>query len=460
MNLHLKKIKISILTLVIIALSCFHAESQTICYSLDTCKVLTLSNNLQIINKKLEVQASQQVKNEAFTKYFPQISAMGAAFYSDKNLVNVNSNNIDMSFSIENQVLNDMIRTLYSVYGPYISDFNINMQMMQKGLLGGVIAMQPIYAGGRIINGNRLANEGIKAATLQLNIAENEALIKTEQMYWQLVSLEEKIKTLSFVTNFLDTIYKDITGATKAGLTLTNDVLKVKLKRNEIKSNYIKVENGIKMVKQALCQHIGIAYSDSVCFIIANDSIIDYDINKADHNLSLNQRSEYQLLDLSVRVESLKQKMILGEVLPQVAMGGAYTFNNLMKNFQANALVFVNVSIPITNWWETSYKLKEQKIKLNIAANTKQEYSDMLKLQMQSVWHELLESKLQLDLANETKTEAAANLKLSKDLYQAGMITISDLLQAQTTFQQSQDNLSDMLIQFKIKKSIYTRLTK
>ena len=62
---------------------------------------------------------------------------------------------------------------------------------MEKGLLGGVTAIQPVFAGGRIVKGNQLANLGIKAANYQYDIAKDELLMHTEQSYWLIVSLQE-----------------------------------------------------------------------------------------------------------------------------------------------------------------------------------------------------------------------------------------------------------------------------
>ena len=44
----------------------------------------------------------------------------------------------------------------------------------------------------------------------------------------------------------------------KAGLVTTNDLLRVELRQQEIASNRLKVENGLKVSKMLLAQHIGV----------------------------------------------------------------------------------------------------------------------------------------------------------------------------------------------------------
>jgi outer membrane protein TolC len=50
-------------------------------------------------------------------------------------------------------------------------------------------------------------------------------------------------------------------------------------------------------------------------------------------------------------------------------------------------------------------------------------------------------------------------LRLNRDHYNAGMITMSDLLEAQSLYQQSRDNLVDVYSQFKIKTLEYKQAT-
>ena len=55
--------------------------------SLDSCKALALRNNLEIKNAALDLEAAQEVKKQAFTKYFPNVSVMAGGYYAAKPLI-------------------------------------------------------------------------------------------------------------------------------------------------------------------------------------------------------------------------------------------------------------------------------------------------------------------------------------------------------------------------------------
>ena len=61
---------------VILIFICLSAKSQEI-FTLEKCKALALQNNVKAQNSQLAIEAAEQVRKEAFTKYFPSVNAIG-----------------------------------------------------------------------------------------------------------------------------------------------------------------------------------------------------------------------------------------------------------------------------------------------------------------------------------------------------------------------------------------------
>jgi outer membrane protein TolC len=431
-------------------------------YSPDSCKKLALQNNAAIKNADIEIQTAEKTKEAAFTKYFPEVQATGFAFKSNASMIDMNADDADIDVTFENQTINDILQTLYSNYWNYIPDATVNIQMTDDGLMGGITALEPVYAGGRIRHGNQLAGLGIEAAELKKNIAVNEVELKTEEYYWRIVSLKEKLNTIAAAEMLLDTLYKDVNGAYQTGVIIENDLLKVKLKKNEIQSKRLKLENGIALSTMALSQFTGIAYSDTLQFddlIQFNDSILPPWQYYASHASVVQNRDEYKLLDLSVAAEQKRKQMLLGETMPQLAVGTAYLYNNLMEKHNTNAVVFATVSIPISAWWEAGYNMQKQSLELAKAENNRRDLNEKLLLQMQQAWNDVTESYQQAVLSREAIAEATQNLKVAMDYYHAGMTTVSEVLESQSVLQQCRDSYVEQLVQYKIKLLCYLQMT-
>ncbi|MBR6068561.1 MAG: TolC family protein [Bacteroidales bacterium] len=427
--------------------------------SLDECKRLAIENNAKIKNAELDIEAAKLTKKGAFTKYFPQVSIKGGAFKATDPLLDMEIGKGSANVDFGNLAMNNVFTTLYNVYGPYI-DASANVKGLDDGIVGGVMAVQPVFVGGRIVNGNKLAGLGVEAAKLQTEIARDETDLKTVELYWTIISLQEKKKIIASANQLLDTLYRDASGAVEAGIIHRNDMLKVTLKQSEMKSNEMKLNNGIRLAKSALCQHIGIPYDENMVLSDSIGEIPNPSIYHVDHAEAVKGRIEYQLLDLSTDAERLKKKMLVGEVLPQIAVGAGYTCNTLMDKFKTNGLVFATLSIPISDWWEKSYDLKKQELNCTKAENQRRDLDEQMLLQMQLAWNDLSEAYSQVMLSQQTAETATENLNLSTDNYNAGMISMSELLEAQTLLQQAHSQLADDKVDYMKKLTKYKQLTR
>jgi outer membrane protein TolC len=318
-----------------------------------------------------------------------------------------------------------------------------------------VTAMQPIFTGGRIFNGNKLAKTGTEIYSENQTLTTTEVLVKTEELYWTIISLSEKTKTIESFKNLLDTLNRNVSVAYKAGLVQRTDLLKVQLKMNEIEVNKMKLNNGISLAKHALCQHIGIHYDSS---LVLNGKMLDSELlllANSDPTAAIKNRSEYKMLEKAIKVEELQKKMIVGENLPQVAVGVTGFYLDVMDNHSTNAMALATVSIPISDWWGGSHKIKQSKAKIETARNKLNETSELLALQVQQANNELNEYYFQISIAKKSVEQAQENLKVTNDNYKAGISSMSDLLEAQSVYQGALDSLTEARCNYQIKKARY-----
>ncbi len=270
----------------------------------------------------------------------------------------------------------------------------------------------------------------------------------------------EKKKTLKAYTSLLDTLHKEVTDALNAGLITRNDLLKVELKQNELQMNQLKLENGTILAKMAFCQYIGVVYDENISFVESTGLKGTPELIYTDHQEALVNREEYKLLQKSTAAEKYMTKMQKGEYMPQVAVGvGAMYLDVMGDKGSANGLAFGTVKIPISGWWEAKYKMKERQIKEEQNRNMVTDNTEKLLLQMQQGHNSLDEAFKQVQLAENSIRQAEENLNVSRDNYDAGMINVSELLDAQAQVQQSNDIYIDALNQYRIARVNYLQVT-
>lgn len=413
-------------------------------YTLEQIKDSALHNNMAIRSARYNIEAAQQQRKEAFTKFFPNISGTGLWFNANKGMAKMEMNpsnymtpelgaSLAQSFPAE---------ALAALANP------VSISMMKNGTIAGVQAVQPVFAGGQIINGNKLAKVGEDVSRLQLQLSENEVEKTAEQYFWQLASLQEKMKTINAADALLADIYKDVDVAVRAGVALRNDLLRVQLRQNEIASQRLKLQNGLSLVRLLLSQYCGLR---DTSFVITYQTDLVQQISSLQGTETLVNLPEYQLLGKQVEATALQQKMAIGQNLPSIAIGAGYNYHNLLDNDHTFGMLFATMSIPISDWWGGSHAIKRKKIEHQNAQEQLADNAQLLQIRMQNAWNNVEESYQQLQLAQRSIEQAEENLRLNRNYYNAGTSKMSDLLEAQMLFQQACDKRTDAFADYQNK---------
>lgn len=401
-------------------------------YTLDECLELALKNNVRIRNADNDLNAAKLQKKAAFTNYFPTVSAAGGGFIADKGLLEMDTESGRLS-------------------------------MMDDGIVGGVTATLPLFAGGRIVNANRLADVNVEVSRLQRRQSENEVRLTVEQYFWQVVTLKEKLRTISMLQSQLEQIHRDVEAAVAAGVTNRNDRLQVELRKNEMRSRHISVSNTLDVSLRLLAQYIGCPTDSAGRFDVHCE--MDGALPPRPDELyrspesSLPLTAEYRLLDKQVDASRLRHKMSVGENMPTVAVGGGYVYENLMDRDHSFWIGGVTVSVPISKWWGGSHEVRQKRLQVRNAENRMADQSELLVIRMRNTWNAMNDAYKQVEISIESIGQAEENLRLQSDYYQAGTCTMSDLLEAQTLYQQSRDKYVESYSMYEIKKMEYLQAT-
>lgn len=419
------------IVLSLIACTCLVPVSGQHIYTLDECINSALKYNVKVRNAENDLEMAKHDKKEAFTKYFPNISAVGSGFIANEPLVQM-------------QMFPEA-----------------KMEMLKDGMLGGISATMPLFTGGQIVNGNKLAELGVNMKALQKKQTDDEVRLEVERYFWQIVMLKEKLKTISLVEKQLERLETDVQASVDAGIVTRNDLLQVQLKKNDVLSGKIQLENSLNVSLSLLGQYIG-AKSDSidVAFVVEEHLSESPQTLFCNHTDAVERTNEYGLLKQNLQASKLQYKMAVGKNLPTVAIGGGLVYDNfVMGQDQSFYMGFVTVSVPISGWWGGTHSIKKQKLQVKNAENLLNDNSEMLVIRMQNVWNTLNDSYRKAEIALLSVEQSSENLRLNMDYYSAGTATMSELLDAQTLYQQSQDKYVEAYTNYELSKREYLQAT-
>lgn len=294
-------------------------------------------------------------------------------------------------------------------------------ELMDRGKAAGITAMLPLFAGGQIVNGNKLARAGREASACRQTLTENEVAATTERYFWQIVALNEKLRTIEAAEAQLAEVYKNVSTAVEAGISTRNDLLRVELQQQRTASDRLRVENGLKAAKLLLRHQTGIETRLRVAFdgFPAVEPPDRYYLSPEE---GADRRAEMRLLEAQVEAARYRKRMALGKNLPTVGIGAGYVYHDFTDKDTDFGMVFASVSLPISAWWGGSHALKRERLKQQQAENDREDARGMMLVEIESKWNDLQEAYSQILLSERSIASATENLRLNNDYFRAGTV--------------------------------------
>lgn len=415
-----------------VILVCFWAEVSCAQkqLSLDDCISLAFKHSTQIKNAVLDLEASKDLKRESFTKYFPKVNLSGVSYVANTEI-------------FETELVPGM-----------------EVSFLKKGTMGGITAMQPIYAGGLIKNSNKLASIQVETKKLMLEYTEDEVQRTVEQYYLQYVSLYKKMETLHTLENLIQNTRRDVEGLVKSGVTTTNSLLEVELKENEIASCKLQVNNGLKHLKMLLGQQIGMNIDEFVIADWAYEELVSPEKYKVNHESALYRTVTYQLNENNVKMANLQTKLERSKYMPSLAIGVGYWSHNLFSQWDSFGLIHATVSIPILQWWGGSHAIKRKRKEEKIVRLNMENTKELLLIQMQRIYDDLIVAYGQVEISQKSIDTASEYVRINAECFKVGTITLTTLLESQSMLQRAHDQYVEKYTEYLIKLSEYKRLTR
>ena len=435
----------------VVTVSCMHAQRML---TLEECRNLAIQNNkeLQISGEKIKMADNE--KKAAFTKYFPQLSANGAYMWNQKdiNLLDMGALSSSLSSSLGGLAQLPMIQHLMSGVN--------DMQHLdvQNIWVGNVSLVQPVFMGGKIVNYNQITKFAKQLAESMNNLQLHDLIYKTDETYWQVISLVNKKKLADAYVDLLRKMDSDVTAMIYEGVATEADGLSVKVKLNEAEMAQTKVENGLALTRMLLAQICGLSLEEDLS--LADEKLDNFPVETTQASADLNEafmnRNELRSLDLATKIYKRKERIALAEMLPNVALAANYfvtnpnVFNGFKNDFAGMFNVGVMVKVPLSGWWEGTYRRNSAKAETRIKTLEWQDAREKIELQVNQSVYKVNEAGKKLIASSRNMENAEENLRRANFGFEEGVIPALNLMEAQTAWVSARSSLIDAQIEVKL----------
>jgi outer membrane protein TolC len=122
-------------------------------------------------------------------------------------------------------------------------------------------------------------------------------------------------------------------------------------------------------------------------------------------------------------------------------------------------LALLSVQIPLFHWGENFKKLSKSRLAVANSLLDRQKNERLMDIEVRRAVLNLGDGYRMVETADKGLRQATENLRVMTDRYQSSLSTLTDLLDAQSQWQQAESNLIEAQTQYRIYETEYRRAT-
>lgn len=467
-------------------------------YSLQKCRELALQNNRQLKISNMTVDVAENTRKAAKTKYLPRVDALAGyqhfsreiSLLSDdqKNtLSNLGTNTfgqlggqIGQNLSslaqqgvLSPQVAQQLGQLLSNVATPLTQAGNNIGQSINDAFrsntknvyAGGIVVNQPIYMGGAIKAANDMAAIGEQVAQNNISLKRQLVLYGVDNAYWLAISLKKKEALAIRYRDLAQKLNEDVKKMIREGVATRADGLKVEVAVNTADMQIARIQSGVSLAKMALCELCGLDLNGDIQLSDERDADLpptpstqfDNYIIPASDSTRLNEtRPELRLLQNAVDMSKQNTKLLRSLYLPHILLTAGYSvsnpnlFNGFQKRFTDLWNIGVTVQVPVWTWGENKYKIRASRTATSIAQLEMDDVRKKIDLEIEQNRLRLKDANKQLATSHKNMAAAEENLRCANVGFKEGVMTVTEVMAAQTAWQTSRMAIIDAEISVKL----------
>ena len=448
-----------------VVLVCLVAKCMWCVVSLDSCRAMALAGNKQLKIADAEVMRARYERRVARAAYFPTLDAEATYMHNQKRLSLIEKDahlpvmNFDAtsgSYAYDVVMVDGKPITANGMPVP------AQVALLPKSALtfdvrnvfvGGVTLTQPVFAGGKIVASNKMADLAETMAHLGYDMAEEGVIYYVDMAYWGVVSYMAKERLATSYRSLLNSLYADVQTMLEQGVATRADALDVQVRVNEADVALLKAGNDVRLAQMSLALLCSLPFDYAIepDTAITEASVVQFAINDV-----LSRNNDVKAQELLIKINEQKAVVERATMLPQMAVVGAYTlsnpnsYNGFKNEFGGMFSIGATIKVPLWHWGGNinKYRMAQSDVvisRLNLAYTR-----DKVTLELNKALCEMEEAVKLCDAARMNVASADENMRVARDGFDEGVLTANDVMRSHTAWLAAHSQLIDARIATKL----------
>ena len=400
-----------------------------------------LKENQEARKSQLDIENSQYQIDEVRSRALPQVNASAGITY--------------------NPLLQKS--ALPNIFGPSPNpDETILVAFGQKWNSNATLSLNQTLFDQSVLTGLKAARTTKEFYRVNAALTEENIIEKVSTVYYQLLVQRQQVGVVDTTIRNTQKVQQVLQGQFENGLAKKIDLDRIKVNLSNLKTQRQKLINGVTLLENQLKFLIGMPINTPINVPEIDRNSIDVQAVALTDTINVNNRTELQLLRKQNELLNFQKLAYKSEYYPSLSLGGNYSYQGLgnkMPVFKGKSQgvnwfdvssVSLNLKIPIFNGFATRSRVRQADISIRKLNEDIENTQLALNLAYENAKTEINNSIITLNTQRENVELAQEVYFNTQNNYNNGLASLTDLLNAETSLTEANNNLSSALLNYKV----------
>jgi outer membrane protein TolC len=423
--------------LIVFVVFAFKAEAQQAkTLTLKEAITFALENKSEAKKAKLNVENSEYQIQEIRSRALPQITVNGS----------LNYNPVLQTSVLDGSAFGQAGSMIQATFG------------QKWNSVAGVSLTQALFDQS-VFTGLKAANSTREFYQLNSELTEQEVIERVANNYYQVYVQRQRMNVLD--SNYVNTtkVRNIIKGQYENGLAKKIDLDRIAVKLSNISTLRLQVLNAVQLQENSLKFYMGMPIENQISIPQTEFQVTPQALSEAPNTAN---RTEYLLLKKNEELLEFKKQAEQAAYYPTLSLTAGYNFIGQGPKMPLNAkpsdgvywsdfsAIGLNLKIPVFSGFGTRARVRQADVSLRVLKEDLNDTKLALDLYYENAKTQINNSIITIKNQKENVELAQEVLKNTKNNYLQGLAALTDLLDAENSYIEAQNNYTSAILDYKL----------
>lgn len=313
----------------------------------------------------------------------------------------------------------------------------------------------------QVFTGLQAAKSSAEFYRLSAKLSEENLIQQVATNYYQVIITREQLEVIDANLERLEHLENMVSSQFEVGLAKKIDLDRIKVNKSNLITQRDQLLSAVTMQENLLKYYMGMPVSTDIT--LPKDQLANLEqhvhLQLSQDKFDVEELTSFQLLKKQEDLLGLQKKAYQAEYYPSLSLGANYMYStqsnrfNLYSNKALNydmAAVTLNLRIPIFDGGARRSRVKQADIEIQKVHEDLRNTSNALTMAYENAKIQITNSLKTIDMQKDNKEFAEEVFISTRNNYQNGLASLTDLLNAETELVAAQNSYNQALLNYKV----------